>query len=85
MCGPTCSHNHSLMLVKNDLLINEFLASPWFICREISLIFYTLIFEPFQWKTLIKFFKQLPSAMLKRGVIMSHKKVPAKNIRKWFT
>lgn len=76
--------NHHLMLVKNDLLINIFAALPWFIFWEIKIILYALILEPWQFKTLFKFFKLLPNALLKRGVIMAHRKVSPQEIRKWF-
>lgn len=76
--------NHHLMLVKNDQLINILLHLPWFLPRELVLIFYSVFFEFFQWRSLIGFFRQLPSSLIKRRVIMAHKKVGAREIRKWF-
>ena len=76
--------NHHLMLIKNDQLFNIILTLPWFIIREIIFIGYILIFEFFQWRSLIKFFNQLPNALLKRRIIMAHKKVASREIRQWF-
>ena len=76
--------NHHLMIVKNDQLINVVLTLPWYIGRELTLIGYVLIFELFQWRSVIDFFKQLPNALLKRKTIMTYKKVNPRDIRKWF-
>ena len=76
--------NHHLMLVKNDQWLNIILTLPWFSARELKTLFYALIFEPFQYQSLLRFFRLLPKALLKRRVIMSHKKVQPREIRKWF-
>ena len=76
--------NQQLMIVKNDLPINQFLALPWFVFQEIKIIVASLIFEPFQWKSAMEFFKLLPNALIKRRVIMAHRRITAKEIRKWF-
>ena len=76
--------NHHLMLVKNDDLINLFLASPWFLSRDFIITFGALIFEPFQWSGLVKFFKLLPRTWSKRQIIMRHRKITANQIRSWF-
>jgi len=76
--------NHHLMLVKNDQLINMILTLPWTLLRELKVIFYALIFEPFQYRSLIRFFQLLPVMLIKRRVIMGHKKVSPSEIRKWF-
>ena len=76
--------NHHLMLFKNDQLINVILTLPWVFYRELKVLFYALVFEPFQYKSLVKFFQLLPSALIKRRVIMAHKKVQPREIRKWF-
>ena len=76
--------NHHLMLVKNDQWLNIILTLPWFSARELKTLFYALIFEPFQYQSLLRFFRLLPKALLKRRVIMSHKKVQPREIRQWF-
>ncbi|OGY44482.1 MAG: hypothetical protein A2729_02350 [Candidatus Buchananbacteria bacterium RIFCSPHIGHO2_01_FULL_39_14] len=76
--------NHHLLLVKNDLPLNLILNLPWFLGRELKIIIYSLIFEPFQWRGGVEFFQYLPGALIKRRVIMGHRKISAKEIRKWF-
>ncbi len=76
--------NHHLMLVKNDQWLNIILTLPWCLGYELKILFYALIFEPFQYKNFVHFFKLLPAALLKRRVIMAHKKVQPREIRRWF-
>ncbi|MDX9892949.1 MAG: glycosyltransferase family 2 protein [Patescibacteria group bacterium] len=76
--------NQHLMIVKNDQFINILMAWPWFLFWELKIIFYALIFEPFQYREIVKFFKLLPSMLLKRRTIMAHKVTKPKEIRKWF-
>lgn len=76
--------NHHLMIIKNDQLLNIILTLPWLLLREIKVVFYALIFEPFQYKSIIRFFQLLPKMLLKRRVIMAHKKTQPREIRKWF-
>jgi GT2 family glycosyltransferase len=76
--------NHYLMLAKNDDLANVIKFFPWIFGREFKVFFGTLIFEPFQYKSLIELFRLLPGALMKRRVIMAHRKVSAREIRKWF-
>jgi len=76
--------NQHLLLVKNDQWLNLLLALPWFLLRELQVILYSLVFEPFQWRGVILFFRQLPETFNKRRVIMAHRKVQPREIRKWF-
>lgn len=76
--------NHHLMLAKNDQFLNIVLTLPWIFWRESKILFYALILEPFQYKGLVQFFQLLPNALLKRRVIMAHKKIQPREIRKWF-
>ena len=76
--------NHHLMIFKNDYLSNIIFHLPWVFGREIKILFYALVFEPFQYKTVAKFFSLIPNMLLKRRVIMAHSKVSAKEIRRWF-
>lgn len=76
--------NHHLMLVKNEHMLNIILALPQFLLREIKVISYALLFEPFQYKSIISFFQLLPSMIIKRRVIKAHRKVQPRDIRKWF-
>ncbi len=76
--------NHHLLLVKNDQWLNIGLTLPWLLGRELQIIFYALVFEPFQFKSMIEFFKLLPKMLIKRHVIMAHKRTSPREIRKWF-
>jgi GT2 family glycosyltransferase len=76
--------NHHLLLVKNDQSLNIILDLPWILPRELKVVIYALIFEPFQYRSLLRFFQLLPSVLMKRRIIMAHKKVQPKEIRKWF-
>ena len=76
--------NHHLLLCKNDQLVNVLLGLPWIGLQELRLFFYTLFFEPFQFKTIIVFIKQLPRTLIKRRVIMAHAVATARDIRRWF-
>ncbi len=76
--------NHHLMIFKNDQMANIVFHLPWVLGREIKILFYALIFEPFQYSSTFKFFKLLPNILVKRRIIMAHKKISAKEIKKWF-
>lgn len=76
--------NQHLLLAKNGQSINFILHSPWVLAEEFKVLFYILFFESFQYKSIIQFFRLLPAILLKRKVIMAHKKIPASEIRKWF-
>lgn len=76
--------NQHLMLVKNDEFRNIIFAFPWIFFREIKMFFSILFFEPFQYKTIVDFFKLVPRTLIKRKVIMNHKKISSGEMRKWF-
>ncbi|RJQ30530.1 glycosyltransferase family 2 protein [Candidatus Parcubacteria bacterium] len=76
--------NHHLMLVKNLLLVNVFRHLIYIGWYEIKLLCYVIFFEPFLIKSLLSFFRQLPNALLKRNVIMGHRKISPQQIRIWF-
>ncbi len=76
--------NHHLMIVKNDIFINQLLALPWFAGREFKILAVALIFEPFQYKSLIELIWLLPRTLIKRRVIMAHRKASAREMRQWF-
>ncbi len=75
--------NHYLVMIKNEQWTNLILHSPRILIRELGLIFYSLIFEPFKFLVLPELFSQLPGALIKRKVIMSHHKTPPRVIREW--
>lgn len=76
--------NQHLMLVKNDFGANLFFHLPRFLWREAEIILYALFFERFQFQAAVQFFQMLPAMLIKRRVIMAHRKVSAKEMKRWF-
>lgn len=78
--------NHLLMLIKNELLSNFILHFPWIFFYEFKKFIFMLLFEFPTLKTaLSQFLKQLPQILKKRNIIMSNRKVKAKEIKKWMS
>ncbi|MBI4652920.1 glycosyltransferase family 2 protein [Candidatus Kuenenbacteria bacterium] len=75
--------NHLLMLIKNELLSNFILHFPWIFFYELKKFVYLLFFEFSTFKALFKFFQQLPRILKKRKIIVSHRKINAREMRKW--
>lgn len=76
--------NHLLMLVKNELPSNFVLHFPWIFFYEFKKFIFMSLFEFSTLKiALSQFFKQLPRILRKRKIIMSQRKVSAKEMRKW--
>lgn len=76
--------NQRLAQIKNEfpiLFLKHFIP---ILLKEIKSFAYILIFEPYLFKAIGKFFLQLPRALKKRKIIMSQRKVTAKEIGKWF-
>lgn len=76
--------NQRLMILKNDQVLNFLLASPWIIGRELFSFFYSLFFERFEFKNYWEIIKLFPAMMIKRRVIMAHKKTAPRDLRRWF-
>ncbi|MFH1838563.1 MAG: glycosyltransferase family 2 protein [Candidatus Kuenenbacteria bacterium] len=75
--------NHLSMLVKNEFLSNFIFHFLWIFFYEFKKFIFFLIFEFSTFKSLFEFFKQLPQILEKRKIIMSHRKINAKEMRKW--
>ena len=76
--------NERLMRVKNELWISaarDFLPIIW---KEILMFGWMILREPFLFKSLGRFFLQLPGALKKRLEIMQRKKASARDIGQWF-
>lgn len=76
--------NHHLMLVKNDMakiVFKHIIPLTW---HEVKLVTYIVIFEPYLWKSFVRFFQQIPAAARKRKIIMSRIKVDSKDMAQWF-
>lgn len=76
--------NHYLMMIKNEVLSIFWRHFVYILSREILLLLYTIIFEPFQIKAFHMFFRELSDARRKRKIIMSKMKVKAEELRAIF-
>lgn len=76
--------NHYLMMVKNELPELFWRHFLYIFFRELLLLIYTLIFEPFQVTALWQFFQQLPEARRKRMLIMAKVRASHESLRKLF-
>jgi GT2 family glycosyltransferase len=76
--------NQRLMQVKNEILGLYLKHLPWILWKGIRAWGYVLIFEPAILKILPTLFRQLPKALKQRKVINKRKKVPIKDLEKWF-
>jgi len=71
-------------IVKNDYIINILKDLPYILIREISVLGYTLLFEPKVFLETPAFFKLLPKMLKKRKEIMAKAVANPKEIRKFF-
>lgn len=76
--------NHYLMMVKNEVKEIFWRHFLFVFFREILLLLYTFIFEPFQVTALWQFVKQLPEARRKRKIVMRVVKRDLEELRKLF-
>ncbi|MBI3335417.1 MAG: glycosyltransferase family 2 protein [Candidatus Portnoybacteria bacterium] len=84
-CAKALSwRNQRLMQVKNELPGIYFRHFPCIFAKELASFFYILFFEHFALRSIKEFFILLPACMKKREIIMAHRKVSAREMRKWF-
>jgi len=76
--------NQHLLLVKNDYFSNFFKHIIPIAINEIKLLLAIIVAEPFLVRAVKEFFSELRPTYSKRKIIMSHAKISAKEIRKWF-
>lgn len=76
--------NQRLMQIKNETLRLFFKYLPQILTKEIGSWFYVLAFEPFFFKAVRQFFKEIPATLEKRKIIMSKKRVSDAEIKSWF-
>lgn len=77
--------NVHLTLIKNDLGLFTWPDIYLFLKREILLLGYFLVFEPYTiFVGIPRIAKSLPSAIRKRRQIMQRKKVSKEEIKKWY-
>ena len=76
--------NQRLMQIKNELPSLFFRHFCRIIIKEIGAWIYVLFFEKYTWKAIKLLIKQAPITWQKRKIIMTHKRVNARNMKKWF-
>lgn len=76
--------NHYLMMVKNEIPLIFWKHFLFIFGREVLLLIYTILFEPFQIFALMEFFRQLPNALRKRKIITANIKASRGQISRLF-
>jgi GT2 family glycosyltransferase len=75
--------NHQLMLFKNELIAPSKKGVIYIAIREIAILFWILIMEPYNLRVILELCKELPLALRKREVIMKRKRILANEIGQW--
>jgi len=76
--------NQRLMQIKNEqpgLLLKHIFH---FFPKEAASWIYVILFERFTWRAFRELIRQAPTAFKKRKIIMAHKKIGAREMKKWF-
>lgn len=76
--------NQRLMQIKNEQIGLLARHALWFIPKEIGAWVYVLVFEYYTWKAIGELFRLAPRAWQKRKIIMAHKKIGNKEMKRWF-
>ena len=76
--------NQRLMQVKNETPYLFIKYAPYIVAKEFPAWFYVLLFERYGWKSLLEFFRLLPSMVRKRSRVMAKKRVADSEMEKWF-
>lgn len=72
--------NHYLMMVKNEIPSLFFRHFFHILIREILLLSYSVVFEPFQFFAIVQFFRELPIALHKRRQVMAKRRAGAREL-----
>lgn len=76
--------NQRLLQIKNELPGLLLKHLPWYLPKEIGAFGYALLFERGTYKAIREIIKLVPRAWRKRKIIMSRKKIGAREMEKWF-
>jgi len=76
--------NVRFTIIKNDYIINILKDLPWILAREILVFCYTLVFEPVVFLEAGRFFRLLPTMIVRRRYILRKAKMSAQDMRRWF-
>ena len=72
------------MQIKNEQISLLIKHLPWFLPKEIGAWFFAALFERYTCKAFRDLFKQAPLAWQKRKIIMSRKRISAREMNRWF-
>ncbi|MFH1404941.1 MAG: glycosyltransferase family 2 protein [Patescibacteria group bacterium] len=78
------TRNHWSTLMKNEMFFHGLVASPRVVVHEIARVIYVLFFETKNISAFTQALLRTPKMIKKRKEIMKSRKVPAKEIYKWF-
>lgn len=76
--------NQRLMQIKNELAANFLRDFPNILWKEVLILGYILVREPYLVTSIFQFLRMAPRAWKKRKMIMAKKKASAEEMRKWF-
>jgi GT2 family glycosyltransferase len=77
--------NQRLMQVKNERWGNLLHDAPPILWKELVILGYIMVREPYLLKSLAHFFVQFPRALRKRRLIMARRKVGAREMNHWLS
>jgi GT2 family glycosyltransferase len=75
--------NRCFMIIKNEYLINIFLAMPWFIFYDCPRLLYLIFSNRLTWKAMREIFRELPQLIKDRQNILNRSKMKPSEARKW--
>jgi GT2 family glycosyltransferase len=75
--------NRCFLLIKNEYLINYFWAFPWFLCYDCSRLIYLMFSNKLVWKAIREIFRELPSLLRERRLLLKNSKMKPFESRRW--
>jgi hypothetical protein len=75
--------NRCFMIIKNEYLINIFLAMPWFLFYDCPRLIYLIFSNRLTWKAMREIFRELPRLIKDRHKLLSGSKMKPSEARKW--
>lgn len=76
--------NQRLMQIKNETPRMVMRHAPRILFKEAGSWLYVLLFERYAIKAIVQLFKEMPSALKKRKIIMAKRRVSEREMEKWF-
>jgi len=75
--------NRCFMIIKNEYLINIFLAMPWLFFYDCSRLIYLIFSNRLTWKAMREIFREFPRLIKDRHKLLSGSKMKPSEARKW--